>query len=124
MPFLEPLPDGCPPADAEEILEPRVVFRVVRNNPATDDDFRSQRAENPKRNFNVCECVARGLSILDNFSDASQLLKLPRYKKGRVSRVTLVGGAGRIKQTFKRPHYTWWPLAAFHILENCQIVQS
>ena len=45
MIFREPLPDDCPPDDAEEITSPHLVYRLVRNIPPINDDFRSQRAE-------------------------------------------------------------------------------
>ena len=45
MIYREPLPEDCPPDEAEEITAPRVVYRLVRNNPPTGDDFLSQRAE-------------------------------------------------------------------------------
>ena len=122
MAYLEPLTEGYPPEDAEEILEPRIAFRTVRNNPPTAEDFRSQRAESPNGAFNVCECTARGLSVRDNVRDAEQLIKLRKYKNGRVSRVNLTTGAGRIKQTFRRSHFTWWPLADFDILGNSEVL--
>ena len=70
MPYREPLPDDCPPATAEEITEPRIVYRLVRNNPPTDDDFRSQRAENPQRHYKVPECQVRGLSVFSHYAVA------------------------------------------------------
>ena len=64
MLYREPLPDNCPPDTAEEINAPRTVYRLVRNNPTTDDDFRFQRSEQPERIFrDVTECQARGLSV-------------------------------------------------------------
>ena len=33
MNYREPLPEGCPPVVAEEIVAPREVFRLVRCNP-------------------------------------------------------------------------------------------
>ena len=61
MTYREPLPEGCPPDNAEEIIAPRVVYRLVRNNPPTGDDFRSQRSERPDRVFHdVTECRAAG----------------------------------------------------------------
>ena len=47
MTYRELLSEGCPPDDAWEITAHRAVYRLVRNNPPTDDDFRSQRAEKP-----------------------------------------------------------------------------
>ena len=61
MTYREPLPEGCPPDDAEEITANRAVYRLVRNNPPTDDDCQSQRAENLHRVFHrVTECQAPG----------------------------------------------------------------
>ena len=33
MNYREPLPEDCPPDDAEEITAHRAVYRLVRNNP-------------------------------------------------------------------------------------------
>ena len=61
MTYREPLPEDCPPDNAQEITAPRVVYRLVRSNPPTDDDFRSQREERPDQVFHdVTECRARG----------------------------------------------------------------
>ena len=59
MSYREPLPENCPPSEAEEITTARVAFRLVRTTPATLDDFRSQRAEKPEAVFHVTECQAR-----------------------------------------------------------------
>ena len=81
MTYREPLPEGCPPDDAEEITAPRVVYRLVRNSPPNDDDFRSQRAENPRRIFHrVTECQARGVSVYANRRDAERQTEIPRLK--------------------------------------------
>ena len=67
MNYREPLPENCPPDEAEEIAAPRLVYHLVRNNPPTDDDFQSQQAERPDRVFqDVTECQARGLSVFAN----------------------------------------------------------
>lgn len=120
MSYREPLPDGCPPEAAEEIVASREVFRLVRNNPPALDDFRSQRAEKPQAVFQVSECQARGLSVFADRRDAeAKALKLPRFRGCLVCRVTLQAGAGRIQQTFQPSHHTWWPLATFDILAHC-----
>jgi hypothetical protein len=123
MSYREPLPEGCPPDTAEEIAAPREVFRLVRGNPPTQSDFRSQRAERPGRVFpGVTECQACGLSV---FAERTELeakaLKLQHLKNRLICRVELVAGAGRIQQTGQRSHHTWWPLAAFDILAHCGV---
>lgn len=123
MLYREPLPEDCPPDDADEIRSPRVVYRLVRNNPPTNDDFRSQRAELPERIFrDVTECQARGLSVFVNLNTAVHLSARGRLQGMTVCEVTLAAGAGHIQPTGRRSHHTWWPLADYDILVNCQIV--
>ena len=123
MPYREPLPDDCPPDDAEEIDAARFVYRLVQNNPPTDDDFRSQRAERPDQIFrDVTECQARGLSVFANLNIAERLSASGRLQGMTVCQVTLASGAGRIQPTGRRSHHTWWPLDDYDILANCQVV--
>ena len=123
MSYRDPLPEGCPPGAAEEIGTERVVFRLVKTNPPTEQDFLSQRQEKPERIFSgVSECETRGLSVFAERRDAeAKALKLPHLRNRKVCRVTLPAGAGRIQQTFQPSHHTWWPLAAFEILAHCGV---
>jgi len=96
---------------------------LVTNNPLTDDDFRSQRVERPNRIFrDVTECQARGLSVFAARNVAERLSASGRLHGLSVCRVTLAPGAGRIQPTGRRSHHTWWPLADYDILANCQVV--
>lgn len=124
MPYRESLPDGCPPDASEEITEPRIVYRLVWHNPPADDDFRSQRAENPDRTFdNVAECRACGLSVLSEIDVALRRARSGKLQGAMLCEVTLDRGAGRILRTGnRRGHYTWWPLASFDILAHCRLV--
>jgi hypothetical protein len=120
MSYREQLPAQCPPDAAEEITVEREVFRVVRTDPPTEDDFRSQRALKPEAVFHgVTECQARGVSVFSDRRDGEKLLKLPRMRGGLLAPVRLTPGAGRIQQTFKPSHHTWWPFADFDILAHC-----
>lgn len=121
MSYREPLPEGCPPAEAEEIGLSREVFRLVRGKPPTLDDFRSHRAEKPNAAFKVTECQARGLSVFADRRDSERALKLPALRGRLICRLRLEAGAGRIQQTGQPSHHTWWPLAAFDILTHCEV---
>jgi hypothetical protein len=46
--------------------------------------------------------------------------KLPCLRGSRVCAVRLGAGAGRLLQTFRPSHHTWWPFAAFDILGHCE----
>lgn len=120
MNYREPLPEGCPPDAAEDIIASQEFFRLVRTNPPTEEDFLSQRAKNPHRNFSrITECQARGLSIFSERADSQRALKLPNLRGCLICRVMLEEGAGPIQQTGQHSHHTWWPLADFDILAHC-----
>ena len=124
MTYRESLPDNCTPDTADEITSPRLVYRLVRNNPPTDDDFCSQRAEQPDRVFrNISECQARGLSVRTDLESAVDLMGLRTMRGRMLCQVQLDHGSGRIMQTGEDPHHsTWWPLADYLILANCSLV--
>lgn len=119
--YREPLPPGCPPAASEEIVGQRYVFRLVRSQPLTEAGFRSYRAEHPHRAVRVSECRARGLSVYADRSDAETTLRLPAFRGRHICRVRLREGAGRIQQTGRGTHHTWWPLADYDILAHCDM---
>ena len=122
MRFREYLPEGCPPEDADEITEILVVYRLVRTNPPLDGDFRSQRAENPARQFNVSECMVRGVSVFSDVGVARNLLSLRSQRGKLICELSLHKGAGYILNTGRKSHFTWWPLADFEVLNSCRVV--
>jgi hypothetical protein len=117
MSFREPLPEGCPPADAPVVTNEVMVYRLVRTVPPTAEDFRSQRAEHPEKYFSN-ECLARGLSVHALRRDSEMAAKLPTLKGRLPCAVRLSRESGHLKQTGKPSHHTWWPFASFDILGN------
>jgi hypothetical protein len=121
MNYRESLPEDCPPESADEITEARLVYRLVKGAPPTLNDFLSQRALKPGAKFSVSECQARGLSVFTQKTDCVNLLKLPHLRSNQVALVRLEQGAGRLQQTGRPSHHTWWPLADFDILAHCEM---
>lgn len=122
MKYRDKLPEGCPPDESDEITELREVFRLVRSNPPTDEDFLSQRVKKPRQRFDgVSECQICGLSVFSERSDSERLLKLPHLRRRLICRLRLDVSAGSIQKTNKNSHYTWWPFAKFDILAHCEI---
>lgn len=119
--YREMLPADCPPPAAEEIVSPRLVYRLVDNDPPADADFQSQRAKNPGKIYQVSECRARGLSVYARLEDAKALAARLGLERSYFCRVALQPGAGRILKTGSLSHYTWWPWADFDILSHCQV---
>ena len=113
--FREELPANCPPAAAEQVSQRRDVYRLVRTNPPTDEDFRSQRAGKPHHHFHD-ECRARGLSVHADRHDSERARRLPTLQGRLICRLRLDAGAGDLLQTGRPSHHTWWPLASYDVL--------
>ena len=123
MMYREALPKNCPPPDAQEIESERIVYRLVRNNPPTEDDFRSQRLEHPESNFrNITECQARGLSVFADLEETRSVSERPGFQGAMTCQITLASGAGKIILTGRKSHHTWWPLASFNIIAHSRMV--
>jgi hypothetical protein len=120
--YKEQLPDQCPPAEAREVAAEMIVFRLISTAQVTQADFMSQRAMRPEANFRAEECIARGLSVWVTHAAAANAQKLPRLRQTIVCRVRLCPGAGKLMQTFKPDHRTWWPFAAYLILNHCEVL--
>ena len=121
--YREILPADCPPAAAEEIVRPRIVYRLVDGDPPADADFDSWRVKNPGvQPRTASECEAPGLSVFSQSQDVRKLIGRSGATKARVCQVALDRGAGRIQKTGGRSHYTWWPWADFDILARCQVM--
>ena len=124
MRYRESLPSDCPPDNAREIITETIVYRLVRNAPTNEEDFRSQRTFEPNRDFGVSECRARGLSVFMQAADAARAAQRSRNLRGaKLAQLTLNHGAGYIKQTGNRSHHTWWPYEAFNVLANCEVMK-
>ena len=122
MRYLEELPPECPPSEAKLIETPIKVFRLVKTNPPTTDDFKSQLLLQPRRKFKD-ECIARGLSVWSSREKCKNVRRLPVYKNSFLCKVSLDSGAGHIKWNGDSFHHTWWPFATYNII-NCCIVEK
>ena len=121
--YREILPADCPPAAAEEIVDPRIVYWLVDGDPPGDADFDSWRVKNPgAQPRTASECEARGLSVFSRIRDVRNLIELSGAKEARICQVVLDQGAGRIQKIGGRSHYTWWPWADFDILPRCPVM--
>ena len=121
--YKEDLPDQCPPAESQEIRANMQVFRLIETTQPKDNDFVSQRASNPDAVFGVDECIARGVSVFARQADVDNLRKMrKKFRNAKVCCVTLCNGAGKIMQTLGPNHRTWWPLAAYPILNHCEVL--
>ncbi len=120
MNWTEELIDKCPPDSAFD-PDGMTFYRLAKTNPVTESDFHSQRKLNPNTNFpDVCECIARSLSIWDDIDKCLNILKLPRHKNKAplVMKLNLVSGDGLVLQTFKENHYSWWRTTNYDVVST------
>ena len=99
----DPWPEGCPPEDALDANG--IVYYIVRENPCVAGDFQTvhERKENRGDPCNRC-----GLSVYTDLGDVRHNAR--KYPKlgSLIARATLSPEHGKIKQTGKRSHHTWW----------------
>ena len=107
-------PPGCPgsdpvPADGQ-------VWRIVRSAPPQEKDFKSNRLQQPRKDWGEQECEACGLSVYRTERDAARVRELtPAFRKRLIASATLTASHGVTLST-PRPdfpsHTTWWVLPA------------
>lgn len=115
--WAEKLPKNCPPPDAYQ-PKGEVFYRVLKGDPAKEEDFYSQRRLAPNQVFkDVSECTARAVSLFANEKYARDLLKIPKFKGGLVAEVELHPQDGLVLETKHRTtHYSWWRSTAFNFM--------
>jgi hypothetical protein len=114
--WFEELPDQCPPEDAIECNG--VYFRIANGNPATSEDFFSQRKLQPDKIFKgegIDDCIVKSISLFSDKKEIEKRMKLPKFKKAVIAEVKLEPKDGKIKKTFGFAHYSWWRTNHFNV---------
>ena len=112
--WFEQLPEQCPPKDAVPCSG--VYFRIAKGIPTDSDDYFSQRMMQPNGVFmgeGIDECILHAVSLFAALDDAKKRLKLPKFRKQTVVKVTLAPEDGVIKKTFGTSHHSWWRSTKF-----------
>jgi hypothetical protein len=118
---------GCPPSDADDASG--TVYRFVHShNPVLPDEFRSYHETGEVPNGPACERC--GLSVFHKIEELRKTLRhlwnrYPKREYGQhVVKRELSASDGKIKQTRRPGHYTWWAYdgvtrdAAFEFVET------
>ncbi len=118
-------PAGCPPENAQPSFGE--VFRLVKKDPPTSEDFKSHRETQPDKKFDVLECEVCSLSVFRDMGDILNLKKrVPAMRKRLVSQAILNESLGKILHTPSlggKSHYSWWvpvdvqPWILFHVVK-------
>lgn len=104
--FPSEWPSDCPPDDTVEAEG--VVFRIVKNDPPSADDFAShfETGRLPK----APPCLRCGLSVFRQLHDAVHQRQLIPKLGSLVASATLRAEHGKTKRTqgAQPSHTTWW----------------
>jgi hypothetical protein len=94
------LSDYAVPAEGE-------VFRIVKSNPPTEDDFRTHEERGTRSKDSPC--LRCGLSTFRNRPAVEHKVRLLPVLGKFIARGTLDPTAGLTKPTGGQTHTTWWP---------------
>ena len=112
--WAKTLTASCPPATAKSVAAGMSVYRLVKANPPTANDFTSPRERRPlPYQFDVPECPARSVSLWDTEERIRAVLKVPlKRKSGMIARLVLGPHCGAIERR-DDGHISWWACKAF-----------
>ena len=109
-PWPDFFPNDCPPSKAGPAGG--TVFRLVRNNPPTRDDFVPLVLEQPEREFGKRLCQACGVSVYTDIEDVRRLqARVPGHRSKSIAKGELSPDMGLMMPTPTRKestHTTWW----------------
>ena len=122
MKFPAHFPAQCPPGTSFDATGE--LFRFVDHKPPEASDFVSNHLLG-KKYEKAKHCQACGLSILTCEADVQLFLKaVPYFRKKFVAKGTVSPDWGKMEQTGRAPHHTWWvpdgknPETIFAVIET------
>lgn len=103
--FPKDWPDDCPPDDA--VHAGGDVFRIVSDNPPTEDDLKSYAELGIQARGS--QCRRRAISVFESFGKARHRLRMSPRLGTAVARATLSAEHGKQKLTNAQSgHIAWW----------------
>ncbi len=119
--WYETLPDQCPPREA---FTPQdfICYRLRLGDKVTCKDFHSHRYLSPHKKFHTTECIASSVSVFQDKSDLSNILKLAVHRGKKIAQITLYPYDGLALKTGNRTHYSWWRSDKFDINNAVEVV--
>ena len=121
--WMPDMPNGVPP---EEICVPHEhsLYRLVKNLPATEEDFLTHHELDPNREWGDLYVCSFASSMFDDLDIVKRLKKMPKLRDSKaVARIVLNPKDGVVNQTFRKHHYSWWKTDRFDI-NSVEIVQT
>lgn len=114
---------NCPPSNAEQTEA--VFFRACDSNPPTEEDFISHAESLLPRKRNRADsanCAHWGLSGWISHEEAKHAQAVFDWLKPKFIFSTKISTAsGRLLQTGRPSHYTFWPCHDFNLLISAEL---
>lgn len=111
---------ACPPGSAVLPTLHR-GYRLVKNIPATDDDFKSHAALGKIKPLDIDECSWSSCSLSNSVDKLINLKGLPKIKDSKaILGINLDISSGPI-ETNDKGHINWWPYDSFNIHQNSDV---
>lgn len=119
----EELPEQCPPLTAVEVKD-FICYRAVNGNPATPEDFFSQRRLSPKAVYKgVTECVTRSCSVFTTIERLKAKTLHPKFRNALVAELRLQPKDG-VVEIGRNGHCSWWVDVAFSPEKDAIIISE
>lgn len=114
--WVPEMPEGVPPQDIC-IPHEHPLYRLVKNIPATVDDFVTYHELDSNRDWGNNYVCSFALSMFDDLDKARKLKKIPSLRDSKaIVKIVLNPEDGVVKQTSKNTfHYSWWKTRNFDI---------
>jgi hypothetical protein len=114
---------NCPPGNAE--AKDATFFRACDNDPPTEEDFTSHvqsRLPRKRKKAKPDICEHWGLSGWISHEDAVHAQQIFDWLKSKyIFRANIQSSEGRVMQTGKPPHHTFWPCNGVDLLGRAEI---
>jgi hypothetical protein len=119
--YLEPLPEQCPPDDAEDKNYDE-VWRTLPSIPPTDQHFYSKAKAGDALPPDLDPCRFASCSLYTSRVPASKMLKFPKFQGGTVAKIRIPMKAGLSKK--KKQHVDFWAFRHFKFLDSILEVED
>ena len=118
------LPAHCPGEEAFE--QEASLFRVCRENPPCEEDFRPHNESNvpeKQRKADPDNCKAWGLSVWTSEDEIvhARTHVMPWMKRQYVFRSDVANDEGRLSVAGENGHHTYWPYEATDLRTRAQL---